>query len=236
MRFSTILADLCKEVPTEPQSLAIGADPPASPMDDTSKPRTALPGELGPPKAEIAIGEIIDRTSRAGFGFVVALLALIAIPFTGLSTPFGLTIAFVGGQMMTGRARPWLPQRVRRRRISMASLARLGQRVARWTAGLERVVRPRFPILAEGPFWIICGIAIVLQGIGLALPLPIPGSNWVFIIPIIIYGIGLLESDGLLIVLGHAITLVEVVLACWLWEVIVHALVNSWDWFLKLFS
>jgi hypothetical protein len=65
--------------------------------------------------------------------------------------------------------------------------------------GLERLIRPRFTFMIAGPFWTACGIGMLVQGLALSLPLPIPGSNWVFIIPIILYGIGLLESDGLLI-------------------------------------
>lgn len=187
-------------------------------------------------RSNITVGEILDRTRQAGFGFIVALLALIAVPFVGLSTPFGLAITFVGIQMMFGLDRPWLPAKLRGHQVSMATLQWLGRRLARWTAGLEHFIRPRFTFMVTGPFWIACGAGIVIQGLALALPLPIPGSNWIFIIPIIVYGIGLLESDGLLIMVCHLITLVEVGLGVWLSELIVRGLTDAYSWFTGLFG
>jgi hypothetical protein len=238
LRLSAILVDLAQDATPADQGVMDTSDQKGgsrqgAAAEDASRTGRHMRTRV---RSNITVNEILDRTRRAGFGFIVALLALVAIPFMGLSTPFGLAIALLGGQMIAGRARPWLPRRVRGHRVSMASLLWLGQRVARWTTGLERVIRPRFSFLTEGPFWTVCGVAITLQGLGLALPLPIPGSNWIFIIPIIAYGIGLLESDGLLIMVCHTITLVQVMLGCWLWEVIVHALVNSWNWFWKLFA
>jgi hypothetical protein len=233
LRLSVIFVDLAQDAAPADQSVMATSDQQSAAAEDASRAKRHRRTRV---HSNITVNEILDRTRCAGFGFIVALLALVAIPFMGLSTPFGLAIALLGGQMIAGRARPWLPRRVRGRRVSMASLLWLGQRVARWTAGLERVIRPRFSFLTEGPFWTVCGVAITLQGLGLALPLPIPGSNWIFIIPIIIYGIGLLESDGLLIMVCHTITLAQVMLGCWLWEVIVHALMSSWGWFLKLFA
>jgi len=176
----------------------------------------------------LTVGEIIDRTSHAGFGFLLGFLALISIPFFGLSTPFGLAIAFVAGQMALGYKRPWLPRSIRRRHVSMVTLNWLSTRVARWTAGLEKVIRPRFGLFVRGPFWITCGAAIMIQGLGLALPIPIPGSNWIFIFPVMVYGIGLLEDDGVLIMAGHAITIIELVLIVRAWNAITSSISSIW--------
>ena len=204
----------------------------ARPADESDRRRRRRPRV----ESNITIGEILDRTRQAGFGCIAALLALVAIPFMGLSTPFGLAIAFLGVQMIAGRTHPWLPARIRRHHVSTSTLEWLGQRLARWTGGLERVVRPRVTFATAGPLWVACGVGILLQGLGLALPLPIPGSNWVFIVPIILYGIGLLEADGLLILICHAITLVEVALGVWLWERVVEGLSGAYHWFGRLFG
>lgn len=174
--------------------------------------------------SNISIGEIMDRASHAGFGFMLGFIALVSIPFVGLSTPFGLAIAFGAIQMILGRHRPWLPHFVRRQRVSLETLDWLGRKLIRWTAWMERLVRPRFEFLAYGPFWLLCGIGVLVQGLALALPLPLPGTNWIFIFPIILYGIGLLENDGLLIMFCHAITVIQGVLAVVFWKIIYHAL------------
>jgi hypothetical protein len=230
-RFSTILADLCKNVPTQPQGLAGGADSLAAPMRNTSKPRSTLPDELVFSRVEITIGEIIDRTRHAGFGFVAAMLAIISIPLVGFTAPLGLAIASVGVQMIAGRPQPWLPRFIRRRSVPIATLESLSRRMTCWTARLERVIRPRFSWLMAGPFWTVCGASLVVQG--LALSLPIPGADWLFVVPIVLYGIGLLESDGLLIMVCHAVTLVQVVLGAALWNTIARGFADAYGWFAK---
>jgi hypothetical protein len=174
--------------------------------------------------SNITIGEIIDRTTHAGFAFLAALLALVSIPFVGLSTPFGLAIGFGAGQMIAGRSRPWLPKRVRANRVSAKTLRWVSQKVSRWTSGLERLVRPRWTFLARGPFYSLIGVGILIQGIGLALPIPLPGSNLVFVVPILVYSIGLLEDDGWLILAGHAITAAELVLGVFFSHLIVQGI------------
>ena len=157
----------------------------------------------------IRIGELVDVAAEAGFGFLMAVLGLIAIPFVGLSTPFGVALALLGAQLMFGRDKPWLPQRLSRRELKMTMLDRiLGMltKRMRWLASSTKRRRER---------WItprLVGFAITLMAVALALPLPIPGSNLVFIIPILIYSIGLLERDGIWIAIGHVGTLIDLAL------------------------
>jgi hypothetical protein len=50
--------------------------------------------------------------------------------------------------------------------------------------------------------------------------------EWI-VIPIIPYGIGLLKSDGLLIMVCHAITLTQVVLGVALWRIVVRGFADA---------
>src|SRR5687768_12134831 len=167
------------------------------------------PPEPGGPTPVLTLGEVLDRTAHAGFGFLLAFLALVGIPFVGLSTPFGLAVAFLGAQMLAGKERPWLPGFLRRRVVPQGALRWLSRKLARFTARLERLVKPRYPWWARGR---LIGLGLTLQGLGLALPLPIPGSNWIFIGPILVYAIGLLEDDGAWVLIAHLSNLVQVVL------------------------
>jgi hypothetical protein len=167
------------------------------------------PQAPGAPPPPLTLGDILDRTAHAGFGFLLAFLALVGIPFVGLSTPFGLAVAFLGAQMLAGRARPWLPGFLRRRKVPAGAVRWLSGKLSRFAARLERLVKPRYPWLARGrPL----GLGLFIQGIGLALPLPIPGSNWIFIGPILVYAVGLLEDDGVWALAAHLSLLVQLVL------------------------
>jgi hypothetical protein len=229
LRLSRILASLADDgEPGELVDSDAGDAPAEAPATSDPKSRRRI-------KSNLTIGDIIDRTRHAGFGFLTGFLALASIPFVGLSTPFGLAVAFGALQMLVGMSRPWLPKMIRRHAISLATLGWLSQRLSRWTAGLERVIRPRFEILTHGPFWSLCGLCIIVQAVGLALPLPIPFSNWPFIFVIVLYAIGILERDGLLVMVCHAMTAVELVLAFQFWHVIVKEGKQIIGWFAGLF-
>jgi len=178
-------------------------------------------------RQKFTLGELVDRAAEAGFGFVVGVLALIAIPFFGMSTPFGLAIALVSIQLAVGRLRPWLPKRARKRVLSMGMLDRVLALLDRRLRWLAKSTRRRWePLITPR----LVGLSITFLALGLALPLPIPGSNMIFIVPILIYAIGLLERDGIWIVIGHVCTLVDLALLVAFGATVVAVLERAWHW------
>jgi hypothetical protein len=175
----------------------------------------------------LTVGELVDKAAEAGFGFVIGLLALIAIPFFGLSTPFGLAIALIGAQMIVGKQHPWLPQRARRRELNISMLDRVATMLSRRTRWLVKMTRRRHEAIVAPKH---VGFGITLLALGLALPLPIPGSNLVFLVPIFIYAIGLLERDGLWIAIGHVCLLVDIALMFAFGATVVAVLERVWAW------
>lgn len=176
---------------------------------------------------KISVGELVDKAAEAGFGFVVGILCLIAIPFFGLSTPFGLAIAVLGAQMIVGKRHPWLPQRARRRELSISMLDRVATMLSKRTRWLVKLTKRRHEMIVAPK---IVGFGITLLALGLALPLPIPGSNLVFLIPIFIYAVGLLERDGAWIALGHLCLLVDIALLFVFGATVVAVLERLWAW------
>ena len=92
---------------------------------------------------------------------------------------------------------------------------------------VARSTRIRWDVLVTPK---LVGLSITLLALGLALPLPIPGSNLIFIIPIVIYAIGLLERDGVWILVGHIMTLVDLVLSVAFGATVVAVLTRVWHW------
>jgi hypothetical protein len=185
--------------------------------------------EAPPPTrdASLTVGALVDKAAESGFGFLIGVLTLIAIPFVGMSTPFGLAIALLGAQLMIGRRQPWLPARARRRALSMAMLDRVLVLLARRTRWLARLSRRRWePVIQPR----LIGLGIVLLALGLALPLPIPGSNLVFLIPLFMYAIGVLERDGRWIVFGHAATLIDLAVLVAFGATVAEVLERLWRW------
>lgn len=177
-----------------------------------------------PRDSKVPISLIIDKADEAGFGAFFSLLALIAIPFFGLSTPFGLAMALGGIQLLFGRSRPWLPGRARRRELPLSTLDHVATMLEKRTQFLERVTRRRHEWVLFGPARNLVGFGVTFLALGLALPLPIPGSNLIFLVPLFIYGIGLLERDGLWIWLGHLGVIINAGLFIAFGSAVVHAI------------
>jgi len=199
------------------------------PHDGTTTAAPAADGTAPTPvrPVGVTVGELVDRAAEAGFGFLIGILALIAIPFFGLSTPFGLAIALIGAQLAVGKQRPWLPGGARRRHLSMSMLDRVLRLFSKRLRWLAHSTRRRYEVLITPR---LIGLAITLLGLGLALPLPIPGSNMIFIVPIIIYSIALLERDGLWTALGHVGTLIDIGLLVAFGATVVAVLERAWHW------
>ena len=177
------------------------SEPPRLRLDALLRELAALP--------EVTLGDLVDRAAESGVGLLIGVLAIVAIPFVGLSTPFAIATGLLGAQLAIGRARPWLPSRLRRRRLTPAMLDHTVAVVARRGAWLARITRPRAAWLVRPR---LVGTAVLVLSIGLALPLPIPGSNLVFLVPMIVCAIGLVERDGAWIATGYALTLTALAL------------------------
>jgi hypothetical protein len=158
------------------------------------------------PNGTLSIGRLLDR-SLASHGLVVALVVLTAVPFVGVSGLFGFAVALVGLQVAVGRQSPWLPARVRRIELSARTIELIVRWLSRTTSWMTHLVRPRLPGCLRGPAKALVGLGLVILGVGLALPVPVPGANLVFIVSILAYAVGLIEEDGILVMVAHAATL-----------------------------
>ena len=176
----------------------------------------------------LTLGELIDTAAGAGFGFLIGVLVLIAMPFFGFSTPFGIAMAIMGAQIMIGQTKPWLPRRARRRALKMTMLDRIATILARRTRWIVRATRRRWEPLVSSR---LVGVGVFILAVGLALPIPIPGSNWIFLFPLFVYAIGMLERDGMWILAGHILTLANVTLLVVFWQIAWAALTTVVGWF-----
>ncbi len=225
-RDAAISADGLGLSPELVSSSGISGERPAQFPSGSDALATAQIGRTSVPSG-VTVGELIDKAAEAGFGFSIGVLALIAIPFFGLSTPFGLAIALLGAQLAIGRPRPWLPKRVRARMLSMSMLDKVLRLFAKRTKWLARSTKRRWEVLLTPR---LIGFAITLLGLGLALPLPIPGSNMIFIVPILVYSIALLERDGVWAAIGHICTLVDNTLLVVFGATVLAVLERVWHW------
>jgi hypothetical protein len=151
------------------------------------------------------LSEILAATQGRGFNLLLLLIGLpflTPIPLPGFSTPFGFVVLLIGARLALGR-RPWLPKKILQRELPARFIARLlgaASRIVRW---LEVLLRPRLDFLHEQ--WIyrrIAGTLIMLSGLLLLLPLPIPLSNSFPALTVVLLAAGAMERDGLSFLAG----------------------------------
>ena len=103
----------------------------------------------------------------------------------------------IGTSLAIGRE-PWLPRFIMHRRLSTARSAQLLTGAIKVARQLERFVRPRFAFLHAGPGMLrLIGLGLVIASLGLMLPLPIPFSNSIPALAVVLLAIGMMEKDGL---------------------------------------
>ncbi len=148
---------------------------------------------------------ILAQLHERAFGLFLLVLALpCCIPFLyGVPQVVALPLMFISAQILLGRDVPWLPQKLGARSVSKSSLQDLARRAGPWLRRIEAVSRPRLTRLTRSPLDQVVGLALVLFSASILVPLP--GTNTVPGFAVVIVAMGLLQRDGILVILGSLI-------------------------------
>lgn len=153
----------------------------------------------------MSLGEIIHVLKGRAFLILVLILSVpfcLPIPLIGLSVPFGVVISLIGLRLALRQA-PYLPKRIQRIKVPQKLATQLLKGILRVVLLIERFSKPRLQFLVSSNIWHhLYGAIICFCGGLLLLPLPIPFSNVIPAIPIILLAAALLEEDGVLAILG----------------------------------
>ena len=155
----------------------------------------------------LSLGDIMAETSERGFSLVITLLVL---PFLfpmppGLTGPLGSACLLLAVQMALGKRSPWLPEKIAQFKFPSWFILQLLQNLKRVTGVLEKIARPRLLRLAESPqVWRLNGVCIAW--LTLLLISPIPFTNPIPTVGILLLAAATLEADGLLMCISYAVT------------------------------
>jgi hypothetical protein len=160
----------------------------------------------------VAISEIIQGTSERGFSLIIGLLVL---PFLfpmppGLSTPLGFGCLILGLQMALGRKHPWLPKKIAQFKFPRSLSQKLLKNVRRLLVWLEKIMRSRWQQIANNAYtW--RGNGFCIAWLSILLMLPIPATNPLPAIAILLLAVATIEADGLVMCLGYILTLANTI-------------------------
>ncbi len=180
------------------------------------------------PDERVSMGTLLEALGDRGFAIILLVLAApnsLPIPSPpGLSTVFGVPLAFFSVQMMLGRPLPWLPRRFLRRSISRADFRTVVAKIVPWLEKLERYCRPRGHALIGKTAERVLGAAYLVLAVVLALP--IPGGNFPPGLAMTVMSLGLLEKDGRMVGIGLAIGLAAIAIVGAIVAVSFHLIVE----------
>lgn len=159
---------------------------------------------------EIPLRTIFSMLSGKGYA---ALFILLSLPFTfpiqipGVSTPFGIIMAFLSLRFAFAK-RLWWPEWILNKTISSQTVETISEKTITILQQLKKITRPRMTFLAQNTLLhLLHGLTIFVLSLLLMLPLPIPFTNLLTALPIFSFGIGLLEDDGVFILLAYLLSL-----------------------------
>lgn len=168
------------------------------------------------PRTGITLSELIRSVGNDGLLILVALLTLvflIPISIPGVSTVFGAAILLISVSRLIGRDL-WIPSKLEHRVIGTRKLRPLLRKALSWLKKLERVSKPNRIqwLVAAGAVAFFNNAALILGAVLLMMPFGlIPFSNTFPAVAILFLAIGLLQRDGICILLGHISNVVTIV-------------------------
>ena len=189
-------------------------------------------GVKGDPK--LYLGELVNAFGERGFGALMLFFGLLNIAIgiiPGTTTILGAPLLLMGLQLATRQDQLWLPRWALRRSIERETYRTGVAKVLPRLRRMERLSRPRFSVMTSEVSEVLIGIATFL--LAFILILPIWGGNLIPALIIATFGFGLLQRDGLAIILAwSAIALIcTAALIIWLaWTWVSPYLLPVWAW------
>ncbi|HEX8603444.1 MAG TPA: exopolysaccharide biosynthesis protein [Pseudoduganella sp.] len=168
------------------------------------------------PRTGITLSELIHRVGSDGLLLLTALLTLvflIPVSIPGVSTVFGAAILLIGLSRLFRRDL-WIPARMKDRVIGTRKLRPVLRKALPWLQKIERVSRPNRIrwLVTDGPVDRLNNASIILGAVLLMMPFGmIPFSNTFPAVALLFLAIGLLQRDGVCVLLGYISNLVTIV-------------------------
>jgi hypothetical protein len=177
------------------------------------------------------VAEIIDALDARSFGLAVLLFSLPSVvPMPpGIPTVVGIILLIVSVQMVFGREDLWLPGILSKRTFPRKALVGAFEGLAPRLAWLERLMKPRLLFMTGKLGTILIGIVVLIMAIVLILPLP-PGGNFPPALACAVLGMGLVQRDGVVVLLGLVGSIVAMVVVSYVTLVFIQSLPGLLDW------
>jgi hypothetical protein len=161
----------------------------------------------------IPVRDLVDAMQAIGFGLAMMIFAFgIIIP---LPPPFPSIIAMplivFSLQMIAGYTAPKLPKRFEKITVKRSVVAMLVQKSAPYIRKVEHILRPRLGFVTTPRAERVIGVFALIFSSFIVLPMPL--SNFIPGLGILIISFGLLGKDGLVVICGIIVGLMGIAIS-----------------------
>ncbi len=165
------------------------------------------------PEKGLSLKEFLDKIGDKGKYILIIILTapfIIPVSIPGSSTPFGLLIILIELSNLINREL-YLPNKVAQYQLSYSNILKIFETLEKVMGYVEKIVKPRLTIVTTNIVFLrLKSVFIMLLSFLLLLPLPIPFTDFVPAVGILMLSISTLEKDGLLMIAGYLMTLIAV--------------------------
>ena len=191
-------------------------------------------GQASGPKLTMA--ELVAAFGERGFGAMILMLALLALlPWPpGGKAVFAVPIILMSLELAFQRQSVWMPRWVLRASVSRSAYRAGLSRIIKPLRYVENLSRPRLPFLTGDVADTVTGLICVVLALIMALPIPfgdaLPG------IALVLFALGMMQRDGVAILLGVVFTTACGLYLFLIWATVVEVAQHVAGWFSHLFG
>jgi len=177
------------------------------------------------------LGEIVEAFGERAFGAVMLLFAIVnMLPWPpGGTTLTSAPLLFLSAELASGRDSLWLPQWLGRASVKRDRFRTLSGRLMKIIRFSEALSRPRLYFLTGRLGQGLIGLACLC--LSAILVLPVFGGNLIPAVAIGFFSLGIMQRDGLAVLLGWIMTGVTVAVLILAWNLVLAGFAAGFDWF-----
>jgi hypothetical protein len=154
---------------------------------------------------EVSVKSLLDLLLADGIHIMVIILIapfLIPVSIPGSSTPFGILIILLELSVLFNRPLV-LPKMVSGYTLSEESMNKLFEVLYKAMSYIEKISKPRGNLTKNKVLDKLNSVIIIVLAILLFLPLPIPFTDFIPAVSILLLSVSCLEDDSYLLILGY---------------------------------
>ncbi|MEE4245632.1 MAG: exopolysaccharide biosynthesis protein [Kangiellaceae bacterium] len=168
----------------------------------------------------VTLRQISEQLGTRSYGAFIVFMSLPSF-VPGISIISGLLVLLFSLQMFLGIQKPWLPKFIAEFAINTSTLRKAMAYLRPKLIKFEDLIRPRFVFMSTG--LAIRAMGAVIAFLSLMVLFPLPFSNLVPSLALLILAIGMLQKDGLTALLSIVFGLTYSAIFLWfVWSLIIR--------------